>query len=165
WLALLPIGAGNPVAGVRVRSATRGWQDLSRASYGYWLAPSGMGPGPFTVQVTDSAGHLATVPGVALTPGVVQATRTWMYGGGRAAGPSPPATPNPNLDPGLGRARPPQPAPGPGRAAGDCRGPGRPRPGARDGPGPSPLSLLTTAASPDPLRGGEPAVMIGEGDD
>jgi expansin (peptidoglycan-binding protein) len=92
WLALLPIGAGNPVTGVRVRSAARGWQDLSRASYGYWLAPSGMGPGPFTVQVTDSAGHLATVPGVALTPGVVQATRTWMYGAGRAAAPSPPAT-------------------------------------------------------------------------
>jgi expansin len=95
WLALLPIGAGNPVTGVRVRSAARGWQDLSRASYGYWLAPSGMGPGPFTVQVTDSAGHLATVPGVALTPGVVQATRTWMYGAGRAAAPSPPATPAP----------------------------------------------------------------------
>jgi expansin (peptidoglycan-binding protein) len=90
WLALLPIGAGNPVTSVRVSSAARGGQELSRASYGYWLAPSGMGAGPFTVQLTDSEGHRATVTGVTLSPGVVQPTRTWMYG---AAAPS--ASPRP----------------------------------------------------------------------
>jgi expansin len=96
WLALLPIGAGNPVTSVRVSSAARGGQELSRASYGYWLAPSGMGAGPFTVQLTDSAGHQATVTGVTLTPGVVQPTRTWMYG---AAAPSASARPTPAATP------------------------------------------------------------------
>ena len=91
WLALLPIGAGNPVTSVRVSSASHGAQELSRASYGYWLAPSGMGAGPFTVAITDSEGHQATVTGVTLTPGVVQPTRTWMYGA--AAAPSPPPAP------------------------------------------------------------------------
>jgi expansin (peptidoglycan-binding protein) len=94
WLALLPIGAGNPVTSVRVSSATHGAQQLSRASYGYWLAPSGMGPGPFTVQVTDSEGHQATVTGVALTAGVVQPTRTWMYGSAATAA-APPASARP----------------------------------------------------------------------
>jgi expansin len=90
WLALLPIGAGNPVTSVRVSSAARGGQELSRASYGYWLAPSGLGAGPFTVQLTDSEGHQATVTGVTLTPGVVQPTRTWMYGAA-----APPSSPRP----------------------------------------------------------------------
>jgi expansin (peptidoglycan-binding protein) len=90
WLALLPIGAGNAVTSVRVSSATHSAQELSRASYGYWLAPAGMGPGPFTVQLTDSAGHQATVAGVTLSPGVVQPTRTWMYG---TAAPPPAAAP------------------------------------------------------------------------
>lgn len=82
WLALLPIGNGNPVTSVRVSGPARGWQDLAHASYNYWLAPSGMGPGPFTVQLTDSAGHQVTVTGISLSPGVVQGTGTPMYGAG-----------------------------------------------------------------------------------
>ena len=94
WLALLPIGSGNPITSVRVSSASHGGQDLARASYNYWLAPSGMGAGPFTVQLTDSVGHQATVAGISLTPGVVQATSMSMYGAGApvaaaaSAGPS-----------------------------------------------------------------------------
>jgi expansin (peptidoglycan-binding protein) len=82
WLALLPIDNGNPVTSVRVSSPSKGWQDMAHASYNYWLAPSGMGPGPFTVQLTDSAGHQVTVTGISLSPGVVQATGTPMYGAG-----------------------------------------------------------------------------------
>jgi expansin (peptidoglycan-binding protein) len=85
WLALLPIGNGNPVTSVRVSSPSKGWQSLTRASYNYWLATSGMGPGPFTVQLTDSVGHQATVTGISLVPGVVQATGTSMYGAGTSA--------------------------------------------------------------------------------
>ncbi len=82
WLALLVIGAGNAVTSVRIGSATHPAQQLARASYNYWLAPAGMGAGPFTVQVTDAAGHQVTVSGIGLAPGVVQATGTWMYGVG-----------------------------------------------------------------------------------
>ena len=85
WLALLPIGSGNPVTSVRVSSPSKGWESLTRASYNYWLATSGMGPGPFTVQLTDSVGHQVTVTGISLTPAVVQATGTSMYGAGTSA--------------------------------------------------------------------------------
>jgi expansin (peptidoglycan-binding protein) len=119
WLALLPIGSGNPVTSVRVSSASRGWQELAHASYDYWLAPSGMGPGPFTVQLTDSAGHQATVTGITLSPGVVQATRTWMYGAGAApAGTAGAITPAASASPAAPARPAPDPSPGPaGRPA------------------------------------------------
>ena len=82
YLALLPINNGNPLATVAVRQGSGGWQELSRTSYGYWLASSGAGPGPFSVRLTDSLGHQATVNGITISPGVIQSTGTSMYGAG-----------------------------------------------------------------------------------
>jgi len=93
YLALLPVNTGNALASVQASSPSHGWQDLTRASYGYWLAPAGLGAGPFTVRLTDSAGHQATLTGIQLSPGTVQATSTWMYGGGGAAAPPAAGTP------------------------------------------------------------------------
>jgi expansin (peptidoglycan-binding protein) len=84
YLALLPINNGNPLATVAVRQGSGGWQELSRTSYGYWLASSGAGPGPFTVRLTDSLGHQATVNSITISPGVVQATGISMYGAAAA---------------------------------------------------------------------------------
>lgn len=91
YLALLPIGAGNPLASVQVSSPGRGWQPLTRSSYGYWLAASGAGAGPFTVRLTDSAGHQATLTGITLSPGVVQPASVPMYGTAAAMAPASPA--------------------------------------------------------------------------
>ena len=88
WLALLVQNTGNPLASVQVASPSGGWQNLARADYNYWLAASGAGPGPFTVRLTDTAGHRVTVPGIRLEPGVVQDTGTPMYGAGAEAAPS-----------------------------------------------------------------------------
>jgi expansin (peptidoglycan-binding protein) len=85
YLALLPINNGNPLASVAVRQNSGGWQELARTTYGYWLASSGAGPGPFTVRLTDSLGHQATVNGITISPGVLQATGTLMYGAAAAA--------------------------------------------------------------------------------
>jgi expansin len=85
YLALLPINNGNPLATVAVSQGSGGWQELTRTTYGYWLASSGAGPGPFSVRLTDSLGHQATVHGITISPGVVQPTGTSMYGVGAAA--------------------------------------------------------------------------------
>ena len=82
YLALLPINNGNPLATVAVRQGPGGWQELARTTYGYWLASSGAGPGPFAVRLTDSLGHQATVNGITISPGVVQPTGISMYGAG-----------------------------------------------------------------------------------
>ena len=84
YLALLPLNNGNPLAGVAVRQDSGGWQELARTTYGYWLASSGAGPGPFTVRLTDSLGHQAMVNGITISPGVVQSTTTPMYGAAAA---------------------------------------------------------------------------------
>jgi expansin len=102
WLALLPISGGNAITSVRVSSPTQGAQNMTHASYNYWLATSGMGPGPFTVQLTDSVGHQVTLTGISLSPGVVQSTRTLMYGAGApvaAATPAPATTAPPSPSP------------------------------------------------------------------
>ena len=90
WLALLADNTGNPLASVQVQTSS-GWLSLARATYNYWIAQSGSGPGPFTVRLTDTQGHQATVSGITLSPGAVQQTGTWMYGGGSDAEPAAPA--------------------------------------------------------------------------
>jgi expansin (peptidoglycan-binding protein) len=85
YLALLPINNGNPLATVAVSQGAGGWQELSRTTYGYWLASSGAGPGPFSVRLTDSLGHQATVHGITISPGVIQSTGTSMYGAAAAS--------------------------------------------------------------------------------
>jgi expansin (peptidoglycan-binding protein) len=87
WLALLADNTGNPLAAVQVRTSS-GWLSLARASYDYWIASSGAGAGPFTVRLTDIEGHQVTVSGITLSPGTVQSTGTWMYGGGTTTTPS-----------------------------------------------------------------------------
>jgi expansin (peptidoglycan-binding protein) len=74
WLALQVINTGNQVASVSV-----GGHALTRASYNYWIASSGDGTGPFSVQVTDTRGHQVTLTGIQLSPGAVQDTAVWMY--------------------------------------------------------------------------------------
>jgi len=82
WLALLADNTGNPLASVQVETASGGWLGLARASYNYWIAPSGAGAGPFTVRLTDIEGHQVTVHDVALDPDEVQSTGVYMYGAG-----------------------------------------------------------------------------------
>lgn len=93
WLALRLDNHGNALTRVQVTSPSAGTHDLSPTDYGYWLAASGAGPGPFRIQVTDDQGHTATLSNIVLTPGTVQTSTVTMYGANGAAGaPVPPAT-------------------------------------------------------------------------
>jgi expansin (peptidoglycan-binding protein) len=91
WLALLADNTGNPLASVQVETASGGWTSLARASYNYWIAQSGAGSGPFTVRLTDTQGNTVTARNVALDPGTVQSTGTYMYGAGSTQTPPSPA--------------------------------------------------------------------------
>ena len=78
WLGLLVDNAGNRLRSVEVQVGGR-WRALSRTDYGYWLAAGGAGAGPFTVRVTDVAGHGVVVRDVRLAPGQVQRTSMRLY--------------------------------------------------------------------------------------
>ncbi len=45
-----------------------GFKNLERVSYNYFLDPTGMGPGPYTLRVTDIYGNTLTDSGIALVP-------------------------------------------------------------------------------------------------
>jgi expansin len=92
WLALVVMNTGNAVASVQVESTSGGWLNLTRTNWDGWIAQSGAGPGPFTIRVTDALGHQATVSGIALNPGAVEETGTYMYGAGSTTGPLPTAS-------------------------------------------------------------------------
>jgi expansin (peptidoglycan-binding protein) len=78
WLALLIIDHGNPLTSVEVRRGGQ-WQALWRPDYNYWIAEGGAGAGPFTIRVTDTAGHRAVADGITLSPQAVQDTGVFMY--------------------------------------------------------------------------------------
>jgi expansin (peptidoglycan-binding protein) len=78
WLGLLVDNAGNRLRSVEVQVGGR-WLALSRTDYGYWLANGGAGSGPFTVRVTDVAGHRAVARNVRLAPDQVQRTSVRLY--------------------------------------------------------------------------------------
>jgi hypothetical protein len=116
WLALLAMNTGNPLASVQVQSESGGgWYNLVQANYNYWVAQSGAGAGPFTVKMTDTQGHVVTVHGIALSPGVVQGTGTSMYGAGATTGPVPASASTP--PPAPHTSRPVASAPPSSRAA------------------------------------------------
>lgn len=93
WFAVRVDNTGNPVASVRARGAGGAFARLTRTDYNYWLFDSGLGPGPFTIQVTDVYGNTATVDGIALRPGVTQTSTVRLYGPGGGAA-SRPGTPD-----------------------------------------------------------------------
>jgi expansin (peptidoglycan-binding protein) len=45
-----------------------GYKNLTRVDYNYFLDASGMGPGPYTLRVTDIYGNVLTDSGIALVP-------------------------------------------------------------------------------------------------
>jgi len=80
WLALIVMNTGNAIASVQLETAPGRWLKLAHANWNAWIAQHGAGPGPYTVRVTDKLGHQVTIHDVALKPGAVQRTKTWMYG-------------------------------------------------------------------------------------
>ena len=80
WLAIVVINTGNAIASVQVKTASGHWLNLGHVNWNAWIAQSGAGPGPFTIRVTDKLRHQVTIRNIALKPGAVQRTKTWMYG-------------------------------------------------------------------------------------
>ncbi|WP_329493809.1 expansin EXLX1 family cellulose-binding protein [Kitasatospora herbaricolor] len=73
WCGIQVIGHRNPVATLEVRTA-KGWRQLPRTGYNYFLATDGNGCGG-TVRVTDVYGEQLTVDGIAIKPDVIQPTK------------------------------------------------------------------------------------------
>lgn len=134
WFAVRVDNTGNPVASVRAKTAGGAFQRLTRTDYNYWLFDSGLGPGPFTIQVTDVYGNTATVGGIALRPGVTQTSGVRLYGAGGGAASRPSATAAPSTPAARTTTPPPTVTP--------------PAPAASSAVGVSPLAVAASATPP-----------------
>ncbi|WP_375574719.1 expansin EXLX1 family cellulose-binding protein [Paracidovorax oryzae] len=71
WSALQVRNQRNAVASLAYRTTGSGgtYVPLERQMYNYFVAPGGMGPGPFDLKVTDVFGQVLEVSGVPLSVG------------------------------------------------------------------------------------------------
>ncbi|GAA4469875.1 expansin EXLX1 family cellulose-binding protein [Phytohabitans houttuyneae] len=97
WFAALVVNHGNPLRSVEVRSGST-WRATERAEYNYWIYESGLGPGPYTIRITDVYGQRATATGIKMAPEQLQETSVRLYGAGAAA-PKAPASPKASKSP------------------------------------------------------------------
>jgi expansin len=73
WLAIQPRRHRNLVTKLEVQ-VDGAWVALPRQPYNYFVASSGLGPGPFTVRLTDVHGEKLVHSGITLSPEAVQTT-------------------------------------------------------------------------------------------
>ena len=69
WTAVQILNHRHPVEKVEMLSAEGNWILLIRASYNYFIQSSGMGPGPYTIRVTDIFGQTVTDTNINFLPG------------------------------------------------------------------------------------------------
>lgn len=74
WVAIQVRNHRYPIKTVEAKRGAR-WLRLSRTGYGYFLAPNGLGRGPFSLRISDTRGHRIVEKGVRLTPGTAAAGR------------------------------------------------------------------------------------------
>ncbi|MBM0277582.1 expansin EXLX1 family cellulose-binding protein [Micromonospora tarensis] len=72
WFAVQVGNHGNPLRSVEAKGTSGGFRKAARQSDNYWTIDGGIGPGPFTIRVTDGYGHQATATGVKLVTKQVQ---------------------------------------------------------------------------------------------
>ncbi|WP_343639913.1 expansin EXLX1 family cellulose-binding protein [Roseateles sp.] len=101
WTGVQVRDQSSPVATLEYRpSSGGGFTALGREMYNYFIAPSGMGPGPYDIRITDVFGQQLLAPGVALAvtteidlgqqfPAVLPKPGSGSSGGGGGGGGSP----------------------------------------------------------------------------
>jgi expansin len=65
WVAIQVRNHRQPIARLEALQGDA-WRELPRESYNYFVAEGGLGPGPFTLRVTDVNGGVAEDEGIAL---------------------------------------------------------------------------------------------------
>lgn len=77
WVAIQLRNHRYPIAGLEARDARGGYRAIPRGDDNYFVAAGGLGPGPYTLRVSDGFGHQLEDRGIAagggaVTPGAAQ---------------------------------------------------------------------------------------------
>lgn len=71
WTAIQIRNHRYPIRGLEARGRKGDWVQVPRSDWGYFVAERGLGPGPYTLRITDSRGAQIVESGVPLRPGRV----------------------------------------------------------------------------------------------
>ncbi len=72
WTAIQIRNHRYAIASVEARNAAGAYQRIDRVDYNYFIEPSGLGPGPYTLRVTDTRGHTVEDDGIELGDAVAR---------------------------------------------------------------------------------------------
>jgi expansin (peptidoglycan-binding protein) len=69
WTAVQIRNIRYPVNSVEYLTSRGAWEHIGRTNYNYFVAPAGLGKGPYAFRVTDIYGHSLVDSAIALLPG------------------------------------------------------------------------------------------------
>jgi expansin (peptidoglycan-binding protein) len=69
WIGLTILNHKHPVAKLEILNSNGTWVALNRNDFNYFISPSSLGPGPFTIRLTDILGQSIIDSNVNLPPG------------------------------------------------------------------------------------------------
>ncbi|MBM7490109.1 expansin (peptidoglycan-binding protein) [Micromonospora luteifusca] len=112
WFAVQIGNHGNPLRSVEAKGPTGGFRKAARQHDNYWTVEGGLGPGPYSIRVTDVYGRQATAT-IRMVAKQVQRSTAALAGPDAARTPSssPSAPPTPTVAPSPTSAETSAPAP------------------------------------------------------
>jgi len=72
WIAIQLRNHRYAIASLEARGGTGVYQPIARADYNYFVAPRGLGPGPYALRVSDVHGHVLEDGAIALGDAVAR---------------------------------------------------------------------------------------------
>ncbi|MGW3894598.1 expansin EXLX1 family cellulose-binding protein [Micromonospora profundi] len=99
WFAVQVGNHGNPLRSVEARGPVGGFRKAARQSDNYWTVEGGLGPGPYSIRVTDVYGRQATATTIRMVTKQVQRSTAVLASPTPSSSPSPSAPPSPSIAP------------------------------------------------------------------
>ncbi|MFF0230640.1 expansin EXLX1 family cellulose-binding protein [Micromonospora sp. NPDC005252] len=107
WFAVQVGNHGNPLRSVEAQGSSGGFRKAARQVDNYWTIEDGIGPGPYTIRVTDVYGHQTTATGIKMVTKQVQRSTASLVTSTPSSSPS--ASPSPTIAPSPTPAEPTAP--------------------------------------------------------
>ncbi|MCX5066534.1 expansin EXLX1 family cellulose-binding protein [Micromonospora lupini] len=107
WFAVQVGNHGNPLRSVEAKGSSGGFRKATRQVDNYWTIDDGIGPGPYSIRVTDVYAHQATATAVKMVTKQVQRSTATLVTPTPSS--SPTASPSPTIAPSPTPAEPAAP--------------------------------------------------------
>ncbi|MEH0928303.1 expansin EXLX1 family cellulose-binding protein [Micromonospora sp. CPCC 205558] len=99
WFAVQVGNHGNPLRSIEAKGTSGGFRKAARQSDNYWTVEGGLGPGPYSIRVTDVYGRQATAAGIRMVTKQVQRSTATLASTSPTPSNSPADPPTPGAAP------------------------------------------------------------------